>query len=135
MCVCVCVYLQIVLPDRTKHCKLCEHCCNGFDHHCMWLMSCIGKGNHRMFVMFLFLLSFDNFLFVKECISCEYCIEYSTVTIQWSCSDMCALTMVNNYPAAHMCALTMVNNSPAAQCAAGFKKISAVCIILLDRKI
>ena len=48
--------LQIVIPDRTKHCKLCQACCTGFDHHCMWLTSCIGYNNHRLFVVFLMVL-------------------------------------------------------------------------------
>ena len=65
--------LQIVIPDRTKHCKLCNACCNGFDHHCTWLTTCIGYNNHRMFVLFTFLVGFDNFLFLYESIKCKCC--------------------------------------------------------------
>ncbi|XP_064394108.1 uncharacterized protein LOC135341470 isoform X1 [Halichondria panicea] len=46
--------LQIVIPEYTKHCKLCQGCCRGFDHHCTWLSSCIGYKNHRLFIIFVY---------------------------------------------------------------------------------
>ena len=65
-----------MIPDHTKHCKLCNGCCNGFDHHCMWLTSCVGYNNHRVFVLFTIALGLDNFLFVWQAYSCKYhCIH------------------------------------------------------------
>ena len=61
-----------MIPDHTKHCKLCNGCCNGFDHHCMWLTSCVGYNNHRVFVLFTIALGLDNFLFVWQAYSCKY---------------------------------------------------------------
>ncbi|XP_019851548.1 PREDICTED: palmitoyltransferase AKR1-like isoform X2 [Amphimedon queenslandica] len=60
-----CTECEIVIPEMAKHCKLCSRCCNNFDHHCLWLKMCIGANNHHTFVIFLFLLSLDNFLFVR----------------------------------------------------------------------
>ena len=65
---------QIVIPDHTKHCKLCNGCCNGFDHHCMWLTSCVGYNNHRVFILFTLVLALDNFMFVWQACSCEFCM-------------------------------------------------------------
>lgn len=36
-------------PPRTKHCHDCDKCVLQFDHHCVWLGTCIGQGNHCRF--------------------------------------------------------------------------------------
>jgi len=32
-------------PPRAKHCKMCDHCCMKWDHHCFWLGACVGLYN------------------------------------------------------------------------------------------
>jgi hypothetical protein len=48
-----CESCQLVINKPTKHCKLCEHCCQRFDHHCLFLLKCIGINNHRLFLILL----------------------------------------------------------------------------------
>jgi hypothetical protein len=43
----------IVQSAPAKHCKLCEHCCTKFDHHCLFIRKCVGLKNHREFIYFL----------------------------------------------------------------------------------
>lgn len=38
---------------KTKHCHKCGKCVAGFDHHCLWLNTCIGGRNYRTWVLFV----------------------------------------------------------------------------------
>ncbi|XP_057820918.1 protein S-acyltransferase 10 isoform X1 [Cryptomeria japonica] len=49
-----CAYCHCWQPPRSKHCHDCEKCVLRFDHHCVWLGTCIGQGNHCKFWWYLF---------------------------------------------------------------------------------
>jgi predicted amidophosphoribosyltransferase len=47
-----CDFCQEYQPPDGAHCPDCNVCVAGFDHHCAWMGTCIGKGNLPHFVRF-----------------------------------------------------------------------------------
>lgn len=48
-----CKTCRILKPARSKHCSICGHCIARLDHHCVWINQCVGRGNHKEFLVFL----------------------------------------------------------------------------------
>ncbi|CAH8322953.1 unnamed protein product [Eruca vesicaria subsp. sativa] len=44
-----CGYCHVEQPPRAKHCHDCDRCVLQFDHHCVWLGTCVGQKNHSKF--------------------------------------------------------------------------------------
>ncbi|KAI1731503.1 DHHC palmitoyltransferase domain-containing protein [Ditylenchus destructor] len=48
--------------EGTKHCRQCNKCIPGYDHHCKWLNTCVGQRNYRCFVTLVVSLTLMSFL-------------------------------------------------------------------------
>jgi hypothetical protein len=59
-----CDRCEVWQPPDGVHCPECNVCVSGYDHHCVWMGTCIGKRNYRQFVLFnMSWLYFFGYLF------------------------------------------------------------------------
>jgi len=51
----ICQYCNLPrsMKITTKHCHICNKCVSHFDHHCLWLNTCIGAKNYWQFFSML----------------------------------------------------------------------------------
>ncbi|XP_072968070.1 protein S-acyltransferase 18 [Typha angustifolia] len=48
-----CALCDFEVKLHSKHCRSCNRCVDGFDHHCKWLNNCIGRRNYTTFILLM----------------------------------------------------------------------------------
>lgn len=49
----ICPKCEVLRTPDSRHCFICNKCVDRFDHHCHWLNTCVGAGNHLLFYAYL----------------------------------------------------------------------------------
>jgi len=65
----LCRYCYTPQLARTKHCGLCNKCVHDFDHHCLYLNTCVGGRNYPLFVI---LVGVSVLLMAAQCFGLVY---------------------------------------------------------------
>ena len=63
-----CETCLIFRPQKAAHCNLCNNCVSEFDHHCVWLGTCVGKNNYPFFLSFVLSLNCLILTVITTCI-------------------------------------------------------------------
>ncbi|CAF1218718.1 unnamed protein product [Rotaria sordida] len=62
-----CHVCDVQVTEKAKHCSSCNKCIYSFDHHCIWLNTCIGGKNYRLFLLMLSLIVIGTlFIFLNS---------------------------------------------------------------------
>ncbi|KAM3139846.1 hypothetical protein pb186bvf_008088 [Paramecium bursaria] len=76
-----CETCSIFKPPQTAHCRRCDNCVQQFDHHCLWLGTCIGRRNYKKFYLFIWCISINLILvdlqIIQNIVSKDKIIEMS----------------------------------------------------------
>jgi palmitoyltransferase len=66
-----CHVCSVHVTEKAKHCSSCNKCVYSFDHHCIWLNTCIGGKNYRLFLLMLSLIVLGTFIiFINSLLQC-----------------------------------------------------------------
>ena len=74
-----CYSCSLFRPPRTSHCAICDNCVERFDHHCLWLGTCVGKRNYKYFY---FLIGFLNIGAIFQICFCIYVLIFEIKSLK-----------------------------------------------------
>ncbi|XP_028401302.1 palmitoyltransferase ZDHHC23-like [Dendronephthya gigantea] len=84
------------IPFRGKHCRICKQCVLKYDHHCVWIDSCVGQYNLKVFLLtvLLYLVNIVMGCYITLSFVCKWDIGLLPDCSQAYDSDSSALVFI-----------------------------------------
>lgn len=98
----MCGICNIEVEQDVKHCMRCNKCVSGFDHHCIYMNTCIGKRTYRAFValcLVCLLGTAGQGVFLR----CMFVTRSDWVWQIVSCWDRHTIRLLHLAPLCHIC--------------------------------
>lgn len=74
----ICTECECLRPPRAWHCNICDVCILKRDHHCTFLVNCVGYYNARYFILFTL------HMFIATIYSLYFNIKFLSMVIAWN---------------------------------------------------
>eukprot|EP00703_Trepomonas_sp_PC1_P002242 JAP94364.1 Palmitoyltransferase [Trepomonas sp. PC1] len=71
-------------PEKCHHCSTCDRCILDFDHHCPWVLNCVGKYNHCYFIKYTFWVSIITLINSFTCLAAGLMHNFGSVFNLWN---------------------------------------------------
>jgi hypothetical protein len=73
-----CSWCHYTVRNDCKHCRCCDVCRHGFDHHCFFLNNCVAEANYKWFALGITFLTISALFTTLLCIFVIMSNEYES---------------------------------------------------------
>ena len=129
----MCPDCEVIRSSRSKHCAICNHCVERYDHHCPWINNCVGTGNHNAFLSFIYFMTITlTIIIISSALGYDSKV-YERHPDQWAKWQQNLCDFTGGHQAGDPCTLSWVRDLACTVsiviCCCFFFPVAAMCQI------